>query len=110
MGLLVGDVSLCLICDRIMKFIFCRHILLASIADATVWDVLKLGRTVGVIFFLMNMFLGNNETWDELMRQEELLMNETAVAESVGNTSGTGSEIVILISVCLLKTNISFGY
>merc|ERR1719296_694712 len=64
--LLIGDVSLCLIFDRIMKFIFCRHILLASVADTTIWDVLKVGRTFVVIFFIMKMFLGklflgNNE-------------------------------------------------
>merc|ERR1712232_78745 len=88
--LLVGDVSLCLIFDRLMKFIFCRHILLASVADTTIWDVLEVGRTFVVIFFLMNMFLGNNETWDELMRQDELLMNGTAAENIIGNISGSG--------------------
>jgi len=88
--LLVGDVSLCLIFDRIMKFIFCRHILLASVADTTIWDVLKVARTFVVIFFLMKMFLGNDELWDELMIQEELLMNETAAEDIIGNISGSG--------------------
>lgn len=86
--LLAGDVFLCLIFDRAMKFIFCRHILLASVADVTFWDVLKLGRTFAVIFWLMNMFLGNNETWDEMIRQDELLMNETATSV-IGNISGS---------------------
>jgi len=83
--ILIGDVVISFGFDRLMKFIFCPKILFASVEGTTIWDALKLGRTVGVILFLMNMFLGNNEQWDEMLREEGRLdeMNATSVGAEV---------------------------
>ncbi len=44
-------------------------------------DFFNLARTVGFIFFIMYSFLGNDDTWEELMLQEgrleELGLNAT---------------------------------
>ena len=82
--ILVADVAVCLAFDRLMKFVFCREILFASMAGTTISDVMKIGRTVGVILLLMWMFLGNNEQWDEMMRmEEEEMLNEIGLGENV---------------------------
>jgi len=82
--ILVADVAVCLAFYRLMKFVFCREILFASMAGTTISDVMKIGRTVGVILLLMWMFLGNNEQWDEMMRmEEEEMLNEIGLGENV---------------------------
>jgi hypothetical protein len=87
--LLVCDVCSTFFLDRLMKFIFCPDILAASVKGTTWKDVFGLARTVVVIFFVMYTFLGNEDTWEELMLQEgrleELGLNAT---ENVTNATG----------------------
>ena len=94
--LLAADVFLTFFVDRVMKLLFARHILFASMKGTTFKDVFGLAKTVAVIVVIMHMFLGNNETWDEMLRQieeEEALLNGTAellneTAEEVISTMG----------------------
>eukprot|EP00986_Skeletonema_menzelii_P014146 scaffold8992_cov144-Skeletonema_menzelii.AAC.2 len=87
--ILVADVSICFLFDRLMKLLFCPQILKASVEGTTMKDVMGLARTVLVIGFLANMFLGNNELWDELLEEErrlaeeEALLNATAANETL---------------------------
>ena len=85
--LLMVDVFATFMLDRIMKFVFCRDILFASVKGTTMKDVFGFAKTIGIIYFLMNMFLGNDEVWDELMLQEgrleELGLNGTENATNV---------------------------
>jgi manganese-transporting P-type ATPase len=79
--LLMCDVTATFFLDRLMKFIFCRDILLASVKGTTLKDVFGVAKTVGIIFFLMYSFLGNEDAWEEMMlnegRYEELGINAT---------------------------------
>ncbi|KAL3924764.1 MAG: hypothetical protein SGILL_000846 [Bacillariaceae sp.] len=103
--LLVGDVCATFLWDRFMKFLFCPNILFASLKGTTVSDVLGLGRTIGVIFFVMYTFLGNEDTWDELMLQEGRLeelgingtniTNATDVLDNVTECVGEGCATVL---------------
>jgi hypothetical protein len=76
-----------------MKFVFCPQILFASVKGTTIKDVMSLGRTIGVIFFLMYTFLGNEDTWEELMLQEgrlaELGLNGTNLTNATDNFNAT---------------------
>lgn len=79
--ILLLDVGSSFFWDRFMKFLFCPDILFASVRGTTWKDVFGLARTVIVIFFVMKIFLGNDDTWEELMKQEgrlsELGINAT---------------------------------
>lgn len=79
--LLMADVVATFFLDRLMKFLFCPDILFASLQGTTLKDVMGLSRTIGVIFFIMYVLLGNEDQWEELMiqegRLEELGMNVT---------------------------------
>mmetsp|Transcript_36366 Transcript_36366/g.87831 ORF Transcript_36366/g.87831 Transcript_36366/m.87831 type:complete len:1595 (+) Transcript_36366:153-4937(+) len=81
MRLLLADVAGSFFFDRMMKFVFARDILAASVRGTTLKDVMGLSRTVGVIFAIMYTLLGNEDQWEELMMQEgrleELGMNVT---------------------------------
>jgi cation-transporting ATPase 13A1 len=78
--ILVGDVAISFLFDRAMKALFCPQILRASVEGTTMNDVWHLCRTIIVIGFLMNMFLGNSEQWEELLEQERLAaLNDTDV-------------------------------
>jgi len=87
--LLVGDVFICFLFDRAMKLFFCRNILKASVEGTTMKDVMGLARTIAIIMFLMNMFLGNTEQWEELLEEEARLaaeaLNSTA-DEAIGES------------------------
>jgi cation-transporting ATPase 13A1 len=78
---LLADVTVCFLFDRLMKAIFCPRILKASVEGTTMNDVWHLAKTFAVIAFLMNMALGNDEQWEELIEQERLAelaaLNET---------------------------------
>ena len=88
--ILMIDVSATFFLDRFMKFLFCPEILWASVKGTTMKDVFGLARTVGVIFFLMYSFLGNDDQWEELMMQEgrleELGLNATENMTNVTDT------------------------
>ena len=85
--ILLLDVGASFSFDRLMKFLFCRDILFASVKGTTWKDFFGLARTVVIIFFVMNMFLGNGDQWEEMMRQEgrfeELGINITENATDV---------------------------
>merc|ERR1711971_474598 len=68
--ILLIDVCSTFSLDRLMKFLFCPEILYASVKGTTWKDIFGLVKTVGVIFFLMNMVLGNDDQWEEIMMQE----------------------------------------
>jgi len=74
--LLVADVVATFSFDRLMKFVFCPDILFASVRGTTVSDVLGVGKTIGIILFIMYMFLGNDETWEMLLEEQERLEAE----------------------------------
>jgi len=84
--------------DRLMKFLFCRHILFASVKGTTWRDVFGIARTVVVIFVVMNMFLGNEEVWEEAMmregRFEELGINITENATEVTDIVGEAAQCI----------------
>eukprot|EP00980_Cylindrotheca_fusiformis_P025323 scaffold13478_cov132-Cylindrotheca_fusiformis.AAC.16 len=86
--LLMMDVSVSFILDRLMKFLFCPDILFASVKGTSFRDFFGLARTIGVIYFLMNMFLGNEDTWEELMLQEGRL-DELGLNGTENNTNAT---------------------
>lgn len=93
--ILAADVGICFLFDRLMKFIFCREILFASMAGTTTSDVWKLGRTIGVIFGLMYIFVGNDDQWEEMLR-EEGYYNATDSEEGglLADTVGVGGDTV----------------
>jgi manganese-transporting P-type ATPase len=101
--LLMVDVAASFFLDRLMKFLFCRDILIASIQGTTLKDVMGLSRTIGVIFFIMYTLLGNEDQWEELMiqegRLEELGMNVTDnitnAAEILENVTSSATESII---------------
>ena len=97
--ILVMDVVATYCFDLLMKFIFCRHILIASFKETSMSDMFKLLRTFAVISFLMYSFLGSDETWEEMERvmaemdgslmenATDVLENATeAVKECIGDT------------------------
>mmetsp|Transcript_26285 Transcript_26285/g.30249 ORF Transcript_26285/g.30249 Transcript_26285/m.30249 type:complete len:1611 (-) Transcript_26285:174-5006(-) len=83
--ILAADVFLTFMLDRLMKFIFCREILVASLEGTTMKDVFSLVKTFVVIGGIMYALLGNDEQWEEMLREEgrlegeDMLLNETNV-------------------------------
>lgn len=94
--ILAIDVFSTLILDRLMKFIFCPQILFASVKGTTLKDVLGLSRTIAVIGTLMFMFLGNDDQWEELLREEGRLdeLNGTDLNETASNVTEVVVETV----------------
>lgn len=81
--ILVMDLLGTFVFDRLMKFFFARDILWASLQGTRKQDVMVLARTFLIIGFLMYHFLGNADTWDELIAMEEAIrtgVNATDVA------------------------------
>jgi cation-transporting ATPase 13A1 len=78
--LLLADVGLTFGFDRLMKFIFCRHILWASVEGTTIWDFLSLLRQIGYVGILMYTFIGNSDQWEE--GAEDLLTNLTNITST----------------------------
>ena len=89
--LLMFDVVATFSFDRLMKFLFSPEILFANVKGTTMADVIGLGKTVGGILMVMYMFLGNNETWDQLLEEQaayeaaELGLGDGAVVDAVGD-------------------------
>ena len=73
--------------DRFMKFVFARDILRASIEETTMKDVMSMAKTFGILAFLMYTFLGNSDTWDQLLAMEQAILNATAEDASNGTLS-----------------------
>lgn len=84
--LLAADVFLTFAVDRLMKLLFAPQILFASIKGTTMNDVFKLVKTCVVILVIMNMFLGNDEQWEEMLREEgredELLVGGDVISNA----------------------------
>lgn len=91
--LLIADVIGAFIFDRLMKFIFAPKILIASFKGTTLNDVFSLLKTISAIFVLMYMMLGNNETWEDLIREEGRLAGVDGLT-NLTNASGTISELL----------------
>lgn len=92
--ILVGDVVFCFLFDRAMKLLFCPKILKASVEGTTMTDIMGLAWTVIVIGFLMNMFIGNNEQWEEMLEEEARLLAEEALN---GTAKASGDGIVAAV-------------
>uniref|UniRef100_A0A7S3V8N7 Cation-transporting ATPase n=2 Tax=Chaetoceros debilis TaxID=122233 RepID=A0A7S3V8N7_9STRA len=82
--LLAADVFMTFVVDRLLKLIFAPQILFASMKGTTMKDVYKVVKTIVMILFVMWTFLGNDETWEELMEEEG---SEGALNEEVMNAS-----------------------
>lgn len=82
--LLIIDLVASFVFDRLMQFLFCRDILRASVEGTTIKDVFRIARTFVVIGFLMHMFLGNSDQWDEWLAMD---MNVTDGNVTDGNES-----------------------
>ena len=83
--LLLADVVICFLFDRLMKFLFCPQILKASVAGTTMKDVWSLARTCLVIGTLMHMFIGNSDQWEEMLAEEARLAAEEASGAETGD-------------------------
>jgi len=79
--LLLADVGLTFGFDRLMKFIFCRHILRASIEGTTIWDFVRLARQVGYVALLMYVFIGDSGQWNEIDSSMNNATNITMIGE-----------------------------
>ena len=82
LSLLVANVCLTFAVDRLLKFIFARNILFASMKGTTLKDVFGLLKTVVILLTVMWMFIGNEEVWDELLAEHDLLSNNATEAIS----------------------------
>ena len=104
--ILIADVVLCFCLDRLMKFIFCPHILWASVEGTTFKDVMGLSRTVAVMLFLMYSLLGNDDQWEEMMlqegRYEELGLNATNM--TMMNVTNATTNITTNITDAIVET------
>ena len=80
-----------------MKFIFARNILVASIEGTRFKDIMGLVQTAGVMGFIMYSLLGNDEQWEELMRQEALLY-EGNTTNGTNVTNATLQAVVDTVS------------
>jgi manganese-transporting P-type ATPase len=109
--LLMIDVAAAFLFDRLMKFIFCRDILFASVQGTTWKDAFSLLKTIGIIFFLMYNILGNDDRWEELMRMEADMMaggNATEVA-ATNETDLLSSAAECVGEACQAIMNQSIG-
>lgn len=87
--------------DRLMKFIFARDILIASIRGTTWKDVMGLARTFGVLGFLMFHFLGNGDVWNQLAEMEGAQWNITGnETEALFNDTVTNTTTECLNGIC----------
>lgn len=84
--LLAADVCFTFLVDRLLKLIFAPQILYASLKDTTMKDVFSLLKTCVMVLVVMWTFLGNDETWDEMMLADELALNASDVDPSVVET------------------------
>lgn len=99
--ILGADVVLSFLLDRLMKLLFCPQILYASVEGTTMKDVIGLGQTICGMIFVMYALLGNEEQWEELMRQEGMMddLNATnatnSTLEAVTETVAAAAEACV---------------
>lgn len=103
---LVLDLVGTFVVDRIMKFIFAPAIFFANIRSTRLSDLWSLAKTFAMVGFLMYSFLGNGDTWDELIAMEEAAANGT-LAESLLNTTTDSS--IANISESLVNASASIA-
>jgi len=94
--LLMVDVVATFTFDRLMKFIFSPEILFASVKGTTTKDVIGLAKTIGGILAVMYVFLGNDETWEQLLEEQAAyeaeqseLIEEGGVGTDMLNTTAS---------------------
>jgi manganese-transporting P-type ATPase len=106
------DLVATLALDRVMKFLFARDILRASIEETTMKDVWSLVRTFGILSFLMIMFLGNSDTWDQLLAMEEAQRNGTLdfATGTIITTNETLVETLNIISESVIANTTVMGH
>jgi cation-transporting ATPase 13A1 len=85
LAVLGGDVIFSFCWDRLMQFLFCPTILFASLEGTTIRDVIGLFKTIGMIGGLMYMFLGDEDTWEEMLREDGYYDNITNATEAVAD-------------------------
>ena len=90
--LLAADVCFAFVIDRLLKLLFAPQILFASLKGTSLNDVFSLAKTVLMILFVMWTFLGNDETWEELMieegRESEITGDMTNASDAVSGIGG----------------------
>ena len=98
--ILALDVAGSFLFDRLMKFIFARDILMASIEGTRFKDVAGLLQTAGIMGFIMYTLLGNDEQWEELIRQEAELYGEgaTNLTNATNITNATIESVIEAVS------------
>eukprot|EP00551_Chaetoceros_affinis_P010542 CAMPEP_0203668656 /NCGR_PEP_ID=MMETSP0090-20130426/5232_1 /ASSEMBLY_ACC=CAM_ASM_001088 /TAXON_ID=426623 /ORGANISM="Chaetoceros affinis, Strain CCMP159" /LENGTH=1630 /DNA_ID=CAMNT_0050533151 /DNA_START=285 /DNA_END=5174 /DNA_ORIENTATION=+ len=85
--LLAADVFFTFAIDRLMKLIFAPQILFASVKGTTMKDVIGLAKTCFMILIIMQLFLGNDEQWQEMLEEEAREAALLEAEESVLNAS-----------------------
>merc|ERR1712070_338709 len=101
--ILMMDLMATFLLDRLMQFLFCRDILMASFQHTTSKDVMSLLKTLGVMAMILFTFMGNSDTWDELLAMEEEMagggdggggsINNTIAKAAAAGTEGLASSI-----------------
>lgn len=87
LGVLIVDLAGSFLLDRIMKFFFARDILMANLRSTRLSDVWSLLKTCAIVGFLMYSFLGNDETWEQLIAMEEAAENGTLAEKLLNGTT-----------------------
>lgn len=98
LALLMANVCSTFLVDRLLKFIFARDILYASMKGTTTKDVFGLLKTVFILLSIMWMFIGNEEVWDELMAEIDPSTNVTEIAnvtESINNSTPAALNLLV---------------
>ena len=90
------DLVACFILDRLMKFFFCRDILVASFEGTTSKDLFKLVRAFAIVGVLMHTFMGNSESWDLMIEMEKNMTANLTGEESaaVGASIAEAANVV----------------
>jgi manganese-transporting P-type ATPase len=88
LAILVLDLVGTFVFDRLMKFIFAREILLASVRGTTSKDIYVFGRTFLFVGFLMYYFMGSEDAWTDLIAREEAMLHGLNATLNETNVTG----------------------
>jgi cation-transporting ATPase 13A1 len=83
--------------DRTMRFVFAPKILAASFEGSSTKELFAVLKAFGMIGCMMYVFMGNSETWDELIEMEKnLTANFTmeSMTDSVGDCVGEACDAI----------------
>lgn len=89
--ILAMDLVATFLLDRLMQFLFCRDILMASFQHTTSKDVMSLLKTLGVMGMLLFTIMGNSDTWDELLAMEEEMTNGGSLNSTIAKAAASAS-------------------